>query len=220
MVEVENGDRRDKARLTLRYEALPNPSRPASGYTSPMKTLNPPNTLGAAGLTIIKRFEGLELRAYLCPANKLTIGFGHVLGAPFDYKFFKAFDSHRLQACIDACQRRRHLTPEAVAGLFINPDQAETLLRNDSQRVAEFINSIHPELTPNQYDALVSLVFNIGQGNYAKSTLRAKLKAGDVAGAAGEFGRWAFATVNGVTAKLPGLVTRRAEERALFETPC
>ena len=162
----------------------------------------------------------MKLRAYLCPANKLTIGYGHVIGAPFDYKFFKAFDSHSLQACIDACQQHRRLTPEAVAGLFINPDQAETLLRNDSQQVAGFISSLHPALTPNQFDALVSLVFNIGQGNYADSTLRAKLKAGDVAGAAGEFERWAFATVNCVKVKLPGLVTRRAAERALFETPC
>jgi len=181
-----------------------------------MKTLTPPNTLGTAGLTLIKTFEGLKLRAYLCPANKLTIGFGHVIGAPFDDKFFKAFDSHSLQACIDACQQRRRLTPEAVAGLFINPAQAETLLRNDTQRVAEFINSIHPELTPNQFDALVSLVFNIGSGNYAKSTLRAKLTAGDVSGAAGEFERWAFATVKGLKVKLPGLVTHRAAERALF----
>jgi len=193
-----------------------------------MKTLTPPNTLGTAGLTLIKTFEGLKLRAYLCPANKLTIGFGHVIGAPFDDKFFKAFDSHSLQACIDACQQRRRLTPEAVAGLFINPAQAETLLRNDTQRVAEFINSIHPFdsaqgkpwLTPNQFDALVSLVFNIGQGNYCDSTLRKKLKAGDFVGAAGEFERWVFGTVNGKKVKLPGLVTRRAAERALFETPC
>ena len=186
-----------------------------------MKTQTPPNTLGTAGLNLIKTSESLKLRAYLCPANKLTIGYGHVIGAPFDYLLFKAFsDSHSLQACIDACQQRRRLTPEAVAGLFINPAQAETLLRNDTQQVAEFISSIHPELTPNQFDALVSLVFNIGQGNYADSTLRAKLKAGDFSGAAGQFERWAFATVKGLKVKLPGLVTRRAAERALFETPC
>ena len=180
-----------------------------------MKTQSP-NTLGTAGLTLIKTSESLKLRAYLCPANKLTIGYGHVIGAPFDYKLFKAFDSYSLQACIDACQQRRRLTPEAVAGLFINPAQAEILLRNDSHRVAEFISSLHPELTPNQFDAVVSLVFNIGQGNYAHSTLRAKLKAGDFIGAAGQFERWVYGTVKGLKVKLPGLVTRRAAERNLF----
>ncbi len=183
-----------------------------------MKT-QPHYILGTAGLNLIKASESLALRVYLCPVNKLTIGFGHVIQSPQDYLLFKGFsDRHALQAVIDACEHGRRLTPQATAGLFISPAQADTLLRNDTRQVAEFITSItRSDLTPNQFDALVSLVFNIGQGNYCDSTLRKKLKAGDFAGAAAEFERWVFATVDGKKIKLAGLVTRRAAERALFE---
>jgi len=181
-----------------------------------MKT-QPHYILGTAGLNIIKTSESLKLKAYLCPANKLTIGYGHVILPTRDYLLFKAFDATALQRIIYACRNSRKLTREA-AGLFISPAQADTLLRNDTQQVAEFITSItRSDLAPNQFDALVSLVFNIGQGNYCDSTLRKKLKAGDFAGAAAEFDRWVFATVDGKKIKLAGLVTRRAAERAIFE---
>lgn len=64
-----------------------------------------------------------------------------------------------------------------------------------------------------EFDALVSFVFNVGTGAFAASTLLRKLGAGDRAGAAAEFDRW----VRGGDRVLPGLVTRRARERALFE---
>jgi lysozyme len=177
--------------------------------------------LGTAGLNLIKTSESLELRAYLCPANKLTIGFGHVIQAPQDYLLFKGFsDRHALQAVIDACQHGRRLTPQAIAGLFISPAQADTLLRNDTRQVAEFISSVSPStLTPNQFDALVSLVFNIGQGNYAGSTLKKELAVGNIARASREFERWVYGTVNGKKVSLPGLVIRCKAERTLFDTP-
>jgi lysozyme len=52
-----------------------------------------------------------------------------------------------------------------------------------------------------------------------ESTLLRLLNQRDYAGAADQFGRWVYATVNGVKTELPGLVKRRAAERALFLTP-
>ena len=183
-----------------------------------MKTQNTPQ-LGSAGTQLIKATETLALRAYLCPAHKLTIGYGHVI-VPSDYRLFKAFDFKRLQTTKAACEERGVLTAEAKLSLFINPTQAEQLFLQDTQQVAEAVTSLTPvALNQNQFDALISLVFNIGQANYAESTLRKLLKAHDFNGAASEFDRWVNGTVNGKKIKLNGLVTRRAAERALFERP-
>jgi lysozyme len=180
---------------------------------------NTPLTIGKAGLALINTSEALELTAYLCPANRLTIGWGHVLLPKFDAALFKNVSPEALSRIVKDCQTRRTVTREAKALLYINARQAEALLIKDAQQTALFINSLTPiELSLNQFNALCSLVFNIGQGNYAASTLRTKLKAGDFAGAAAEFDRWIYGTVDGKKVKLPGLITRRAAERALFET--
>lgn len=71
-------------------------------------------------------------------------------------------------------------------------------------------------VTQTQYDALVSLVFNIGEHNYCGSALARKLNAGDCWGAGAEFRRWTYAKGR----QLPGLINRRAAERAAFETGC
>ena len=68
-------------------------------------------------------------------------------------------------------------------------------------------------LAQGQFDALVDFVFNLGAGALAGSTLRHKLNAGDYTAAAAEFPKWCHAG----SEVLPGLVTRRARERALFE---
>jgi lysozyme len=67
-------------------------------------------------------------------------------------------------------------------------------------------------LTANQRAAITSLVYNIGVGRFASSTLLRRLNAGDYVGAAAEFDRWIYSGGK-VT---PGLVTRRASERQLF----
>lgn len=72
------------------------------------------------------------------------------------------------------------------------------------------------DLTQGSYDALTSLVFNIGGTAYCASTLVRKLNAGDCRGAGREFDRWIYAKGR----KLPGLIKRRAAERKLFETGC
>jgi lysozyme len=68
-------------------------------------------------------------------------------------------------------------------------------------------------LNQGQYDALVDFTYNLGPAALQGSTLLRKLNAGDYAGAAAEFPKWCHAG----RAVLPGLVTRRARERAMFE---
>ncbi len=68
-------------------------------------------------------------------------------------------------------------------------------------------------LTQWQFDALCSFAYNVGAQNLRTSTLLRKLNARDYAGAAAQFDRWVMADGK----PLPGLVKRRALERAMFE---
>lgn len=98
----------------------------------------------------------------------------------------------------------------------ITKEQAETLLEEDV-RVAErtVMQAVRVPLTDNQFSALVSFVFNIGGGNFRNSTMLRLLNRNDLLAAAQEFDRWVFAGDK----KLPGLVTRRKAEKALFLRP-
>ncbi len=70
-------------------------------------------------------------------------------------------------------------------------------------------------LNKNELAAYTDFVFNVGSGNFASSTLRRKLNAGDRLGACNELPRWVYAKDQ----KLPGLVKRRAAEKELCLTP-
>ena len=99
-------------------------------------------------------------------------------------------------------------------GMTITEDQAVQFLREDlhsAERDIDRLVTVH--LCQHQFDALASLVFNIGGTAFRDSTLLRKLNAGDYAGAAVQFDRW----VHGGGKILPGLVKRRAAERAMFE---
>lgn len=132
--------------------------------------------------TIIKDSESLQLRAYLCPAGVWTVGWGHT-------------------------------GPDVYKGLVVTQGEAEVLLERDLRASESATNSlVKGLLNQDQFDALVSLVFNIGAGAFKDSTLLKLLNAGDYVGAAGQFKRW-----NKSKGKvLNGLTTRRNREEKLF----
>lgn len=134
------------------------------------------------GLALIKRFEGLRLKAYRCPAGILTIGYGTTRGVK--------------------------------TGQTITEARADELLREDVQAFEQAVTeTVTVPLTQGQFDALVSLTYNIGPGAFRASTLLRLLNRGEYAQAAAQFDRWN----RGGGKVLPGLVKRRAAERRLFE---
>jgi len=134
------------------------------------------------GIDLIKKFEGFSSRAYLCPAGVLTIGFGHT------GKDIKRTD-------------------------IITEENAEDLLKSDLAWVEEVINEkTKTELTQNQFDALCSLVYNIGASAFSNSTLLRLINAGNLAAVPAQFLRWDKA--NGKP--LAGLTRRREAEKKLW----
>lgn len=100
----------------------------------------------------------------------------------------------------------------AVPGQVITQGQADSFLQSDLSTVENVLNATGINFNQNQFDALADFIYNVGQGNFASSTLLKKLKAGDWVGAASEFGKWIYS--NGT--QLPALIKRRADEAALF----
>lgn len=142
------------------------------------------NILTAAAIALIKTHEGYCETVYNCAAGKPTIGFGHVL------------------------KDGEHYTK-------ITKEKAEQLLRDDLAIAETAVRRlVKVPLTNNQYGALVSFVFNLGEGRLAKSTLLSLLNRGMYYAAAQEFDKWVFAGGK----KMRGLMNRREAEKQLFLT--
>lgn len=90
--------------------------------------------------------------------------------------------------------------------------QGEAYLRKDLEIVERCLNSLAIKLNQNQYDALCSLIFNIGTGNFLRSTMLKYIKAKQYDKASAEFLKWRKA--NGKVLK--GLEARRKDEQELF----
>lgn len=105
-------------------------------------------------------------------------------------------------------------TRTAKIGQTITAERAEQLLRDDLLSFERGVNrAVTVPLKQHQFDALVSFAFNAGIGALEGSTLLRKVNAEAWAEAALQFDRW----VHGGGKRLPGLVRRRAAERAMFE---
>ncbi|HEJ7889825.1 TPA: lysozyme [Serratia liquefaciens] len=142
--------------------------------------------ISKTGIELIKRFEGLELKAYQDSVGVWTIGYGWT--QPVDGK-------------------------KTGPGMVIDQATADRLLKCGVVQYEQGINQlVKVKITQGQFDALVSFAYNLGLRSLSTSTLLRKLNAGDKQGAANEFGKWVSA--GGV--KLPGLVKRRSAERELF----
>ena len=134
----------------------------------------------------IRGHEGLRLVAYLDSVGVWTIGYGDT-------------------------------GPDVVKGLTITKVQAEERLRKRLREFEGYVNrAVKVKLTQNQFDALVSLVYNIGPTNFNASTLLRKLNASDYVGAADQFLVWNKGRVDGKLVVINGLTNRRHEERELF----
>ncbi len=143
--------------------------------------------LSARGLALLKQFEGCKLTPYKDSAGLWTIGYGHLIG-----------DGKSL--------------PEG-AKYKLTQKQADLLLKYDIIPREKAVVRLCPvKLTQNEFDALVSFVYNLGAGALQRSTLRQKLNRGDKIGAAKvllKYNRAGGKVVN-------GLVKRRLAEYKLF----
>jgi lysozyme len=140
--------------------------------------------ISAKGISLLQDFEGFSATAYW-DHKGYSIGYGHLI---------RSGDG---------------LTKDSV----IDRAKAGELLSFDIGDAEDAVNdSVSVELTQSQFDALVSLCYNIGTGAFKKSTLVRKLNNGDFDGAANEFPRWnkASGRINN------SLVSRRATEQDLF----
>ena len=142
-----------------------------------------------AGLTIIKKFEGFRAKPYRCPAGVPTIGYGSTYYA--DGRPVKMTDAPVTEA------------------------QAQELLQATLAKYEACVNgAVKMPINQNQFDALVSFTYNVGCSAFRNSTLLRQLNQGYEPQAAAQFNRWTL----GGGKVLAGLVSRRAAERALFES--
>ncbi len=149
------------------------------------------------GLRIIKAFEGQRLTGYLDPVGIPTIGYGHteMAGGPITYTDGVTTEKVRVGARISLAEANR--LKKRDVDLF--EDALDPMLRGVT-------------VAPHEWDALVSLMFNIGPRALARSTVLRRLKAGDRLGAANAFLMWNKAGGR----VFAGLDRRRRSERALF----
>lgn len=127
---------------------------------------------------LIKKFEGLSLSSYRCPAGKLTIGYGH--------------------------------TKYVIENMKITTEMAQKLLEEDTVDAFLALTNCCPNLslTDTQIAALLSFIFNVGETQFANSTLAKKLNKNELNEIPTELAKWTY--VNHKVSQ--GLVNRRNEE--------
>ena len=142
------------------------------------------------GLKFIANHEGMILHLYNDSANHATIGVGHLVH----------------YGPINGCE------PEEFKR-GITKERAMEILRSDVITAENTVNKlVKVPLNQNQFDALVSFVFNIGETQFASSTLLSELNQRDYNSVPSQLNRW----VHGSGKKLPGLINRRRNEGDLF----
>lgn len=134
------------------------------------------------GIDHIGESEGIRLTSYLDTGGVWTIGVGHT-------------------------------GPEVVKGLRITYDKAMEWLAEDVREAEDAVNRlVKVKLSQHQYDMLVSFVFNVGEGQFSKSTMLRLLNSGDYTGAGNQFPRWNMDNGKVIT----GLTNRRIAEKKIF----
>lgn len=147
--------------------------------------------LNKKGYHLIKLFEGLSLKPYLCSAKVPTIGYGSTF-----------YENNKKVLMSDPP---------------ITKQRADELLQMSADRFAlKVVNLVKKPITQNQLNALTSFAYNLGSGALASSTLLKKVNVNpnDLT-IRNEFLRWNKA--NGIALK--GLTNRRIKEADLYFTP-
>ena len=138
------------------------------------------------GIDLIKNFEGLRLKAYVCSGGKITIGYGTTL-----------YPNGNAVKITDTC----------------TIEQAEAYLKNDLNKFEEAVNRlVGLPVNQNQFDALVCFTYNVGVGNLQSSTLLKMINLNKFEEASLQFERWNKAGGK----ELKGLTLRRLAEKKLF----
>ncbi len=173
-----------------------NPLKTFSYFLDPNKDLE----VKIYGRSLICLYEGLgpnlvrdpktkkvlRIYPYICPAGKFTLGYGRVISGE-QYRKYKIEGITLEQA-----------EANFIVDLKVKSDEVKKLLK-----VA---------VTDYQFDAMVSLAYNVGIANFKSSTLLKKVNKKDFLGASKEFGKWIYANKK----RLQGLVNRREAERRMF----
>jgi lysozyme len=144
---------------------------------------------------LVKKYEGLSLTPYICPAGVPSIGYG--------------------------CTYKEQGQPVTRKDPAISQERAESLLKRHLELFWFKVDTlVRPELNLNQMSALTSLAYNIGIAAFSTSTLLRKVNDDhEDPTIADEFRRWNKARVAGRLVVLPGLVKRRQEELTLYYLP-
>ena len=143
--------------------------------------------INEAGMDLIKHYEGWRESPYLCSAARPTIGYG------------STWDVDGNAVTLD------HPNITKKQGQYL-------LLREVRHSEAAIKKLVKANLTENMFSSLCSFIYNVGSGNFQKSTMRMKLNRGLHEDAADEFPKWRKA--GGRIVKC--LVRRRKQERELF----
>lgn len=149
-------------------------------------------------ITQIKHHEGVRLRPYRCPALLWTVGVGRVIDPThIGVKF----------------EDRKNLPIPAGWDRTLTMAEVDQLLQEDLRRFEAGVLRLCPTgLNQSRFDALVSFSFNVGLGNFQRSSIRMRHNRGDYDGAAEAFMMWTKAGGR----VLPGLVKRRQDEKTLY----
>jgi GH24 family phage-related lysozyme (muramidase) len=148
------------------------------------------------GIDFIARHEGFVGRLYNDPVGHCTVGFGHLVH-------------------LGNCDGRPSETPFLQGMTY---QQGQDLLRRDVARFEDSVRRlIKVPLNQNQFDALVSFTFNLGEGRLKE--IAPGINAGQFADVPAVMLRYSYARKNGTLIKLQALERRRKQEGELFATP-
>ena len=162
-----------------------------------------------AGIHLMHQFEGYKDRPYLCSASMWTIGWGHVL-----YQDQIKLPLVRKEGYTGILRNEKQLAHEDNRQW--SKEELVEIFKNDLVSFERGVLRLAPNLDhpehQHKFDACVAFSFNVGLGNFQRSTIRQKILREEWENAAEAFMQWSKA--GGVVLK--GLVRRRTAEKQLF----